>query len=328
MEHQEILDRTFQNLPPLLNCKGKWETHPDRELDANVTLDFPDGSLLFDTEVKMEVRESTLRHIQQLNRSYPDLLLVAYRIYPKYRQLLQEIGINYLEANGNAFIQRSGKLVLIDKFPPLKAEPEEANRAFSKTGLRVFFQLLLDNGNLDTNQRDLAEQAGVALGNIPLVLNGLKTAGLLVSKNRFGYYWTNKEEAIDRWIDGYRDTLKPSLYQGRYRIPAEKPWNEITLPSPKTRWGGEPGADILTNYLRPEKFILFTDLRKSEFIRQTRLMPDPDGQLEVYETFWEKGTGKENSVPPLLVYADLIINGDKRSMETARIIYDRYLTEL
>ncbi|MFC4871400.1 type IV toxin-antitoxin system AbiEi family antitoxin [Negadavirga shengliensis] len=29
-----------------------------------------------------------------------------------------------------------------------------------------------------------------------------------------------------------------------------------------------------------------------------------------------------------LVYADLIINGDKRSLETARMIHERYLQEL
>lgn len=57
-------------------------------------------------------------------------------------------------------------------------------------------------------------------------------------------------------------------------------------------------------------------------------MPDTNGEIEVYETFWEKGYEKEKCAPPLLVYADLIINGDKRSLETAKIIYDQYLTEL
>ncbi|MCH7400853.1 type IV toxin-antitoxin system AbiEi family antitoxin [Belliella kenyensis] len=328
MKTEEIIEHTLLNIIPLLQSEGNWEPHAQKELDAYITLHFPDGDIQFDAEVKQEVRENILRTIQDLNRTYPNFLLVAYRIYPKYRLLFQEMGINYLEANGNAFIRKNEKLILIDKFPTIKDKREETNRAFTKTGLRVLFQLLVDNKNLNTNQRELAEQAGVALGNIPLVLKGLKTAGLLVNKNKFGYQWTNKEEAIEQWINGYRTNLKPTLFQGKYRLPKDKNWREINLPNEKTRWGGEPGADLLTNYLRPEKFILFTDLRKNEFIKDTRLMPDPNGEIEVYETFWETRNEKEGCAPPLLVYADLIINGDKRSIETAEIIYDRFIQEL
>ena len=328
MNTEKIIEHTFQNVIPLLQSEGKWEPHAQRELDAFITLRFPEGEIHFDAEVKQEVRENILRTIQDLNRRYQNFLLVAYRIYPKYRQLLQEMGINYLEANGNAFIRKNGKLILIDKFPPIKEQSEETNRAFTKTGLRVFFQLLVDNQNLNINQRELAEQAGVALGNIPMVLKGLKTAGLLIKKNNFGYQWTNKEEAIGQWINGYRTSLKAALFQGKYRLPKDRDWKEVNLTTEKTRWGGEPGADLLTNYLRPEKFILFKDLRKNDFIKGTRLMPDPNGEIEVYETFWEIGNEKERCAPPLLVYADLIINGDKRSLETAKMIYDRYIQEL
>ena len=34
------------------------------------------------------------------------------------------------------------------------------------------------------------------------------------------------------------------------------------------------------------------------------------------------------SVPPALVYADLLATGDSRCLETAEIIYDRYLARL
>lgn len=124
------------------------------------------------------------------------------------------------------------------------------------------------------------------------------------------------------------DDLKPALFQGRYRLSRDKAWTEIPLTTTKTRWGGEPGADILTNYLRPEKFILFTDLNRIDFIKATRLMPDQNGEKEVYETFWNMGNEMEKSAPPLLVYEDLIINGDKRSLETAKMIYGRHLQEL
>ncbi|WP_297338207.1 type IV toxin-antitoxin system AbiEi family antitoxin [Algoriphagus sp.] len=328
MKDYEILDKTFQSVFPILNCTGNWEKHANKEMDALVTIIFPIGEFHFDALLKKEVRENTIRNIQNLNDTYPNFLLVAYRIYPKYRQLLQEMRINYLEASGNAFIQKNGVYILIDKFTPLKDETKDTARAFTKTGLRVFFQLLIDDKNLETNQRDLAHQAGVALGNVPLVLNNLKEAGLLVKTYTNGYRWVNKEEAIATWISGYRNTLKPSLYQGRYRLPKDTPWMEIQLPTSKTKWGGEPGGDILTNYLRPEHLTLFTELNKPEFIKATRMMPDKNGEVEVYETFWEKDSEIEKCAPPLLVYADLMINGDKRSLETANMIYEKYLGEL
>lgn len=328
MKKQEILDLALNNIFPILDRGRRWEDRKHQELDAYVTLYFPDGPIRFDTEVRYEIRENVLRDLRNLNEVFPDLLLIAYRIYPKYRRILQEMGINYLEANGNAFISKNGKFILIEKFPPLRGIEEETNRAFTKTGLRVFFQLLVDNTNLFTTQRDLAEQAGVALGNIPLVLKGLKAAGLLLNKTDLNYQWSNKDEAMAKWVNGYGTILKTALFQGRYRLPNDKDWREMNLPTEKTRWGGEPGADLLTNYLRPEKFTLFTDLKRTDFIKATRLMPDQKGEIEVYETFWKKGNEKERCAPPLLVYADLIINGDKRSLETAQMIYEKHLAEL
>ena len=57
-------------------------------------------------------------------------------------------------------------------------------------------------------------------------------------------------------------------------------------------------------------------------------MPNPTGEIEVYETFWKIGNEVGKCVPPLIVYADQVINGAKRSLETARIICEKYLTEL
>jgi hypothetical protein len=328
MKEKDILDQAIHTFTPLLNGTGYWDNYKDKELDGNLNLKLPQGELEFKVLVKQEVREHIIRTIQELNRKYPDFLLVAYRIYPKYRELLKEMGINYLEANGNTFIQTKDHYIWIDKFPTLKSVEDDTNRAFTKTGLKVFFQLLVDDQNLNINQRELAEQAGVALGNIPLVLKGLRTAGLLVNKGKFGHDWVNKEEVIAQWVNAYKTTLKPILLKGKFRLPKDKDWKEIKLPTDQTNWGGEPGADLLTEYLRPEKFILFTDLNKNDFIKKTRLMPDLKGEIEVYDTFWEFENQQEGVVPPLLVYADLIINGDKRSLDTAQLIYDRYIKKL
>lgn len=328
MKEEEILNQAVNAIGPLLNSRANWEYHGDMKSGWCLNLGVPEGNLKMEVEVKQEVREHALRTIQKMNTENPNFLLVAYRIYPKYRDLLREMGVNYLEANGNAYIKTKNHFIWIDKFQTIKGDEEEGNRAFTKTGLKVFFHLLLDDRNLNTNQRNLAEIGGVALGNIPLVFKGLKAAGLLVSKGKLGHDWVNKEEAINQWVNAYKTTLKPTLLKGKYGLPKDKNWKEIKLPTDQTTWGGEPGADILTEYLRPEKFILFTDLNKNDFIKQTRLMPDLKGEIEVYDTFWKFDNQQLGVAPPLLIYADLLINGDKRSLDTAQLIYDRYIKEL
>lgn len=107
MKDYKILDQRLQSVFPILNCTGNWGTHANKAMDALVTMIFPNGEFNFDTLINQEVRENTLLSIQNLNDTYPNFLLLAYRIYQNYLQLLQEMKINYLGANGNAFIQKT-----------------------------------------------------------------------------------------------------------------------------------------------------------------------------------------------------------------------------
>ena len=60
-----------------------------------------------------------------------------------------------------------------------------------------------------------------------------------------------------------------------------------------------------------------------ELIKNYHLMPDKKGEIEVLEMFWNKQEGE--TVPPILVYADLMIEGGKRNKETAEKIYREYI---
>src|SRR5690606_26672043 len=111
-----------------------------RDMDGKITINFPENPITFEAEVKYEIRESILRKVKFLAEENTNFILIAYRLYPKYKSLLQEMGINYLEANGNIFIKKPGSYILINQYPLLKEAEKETNRALSKTGLRVFFQ--------------------------------------------------------------------------------------------------------------------------------------------------------------------------------------------
>ena len=54
-----------------------------------------------------------------------------------------------------------------------------------------------------------------------------------------------------------------------------------------------------------------------------RLLPDDEGNIWVYDKFWTMDFN--NIAPAELVYTDLMINDDKRSKETAKLIFDEYI---
>ena len=47
--------------------------------------------------------------------------------------------------------------------------------------------------------------------------------------------------------------------------------------------------------------------------------------MKVYKMFWKHDNNQQNTVPPLLIYADLMNIGDGRTIETAQKIYDEYI---
>ena len=83
-------------------------------------------------------------------------------------------------------------MIWIDTNKEVIIEKEKINRAFTKTGLKVIFHFLLNDNQLNQTYREIANKAGVGLGNINYVINGLKENGYLVNLNDNHYKLTNK----------------------------------------------------------------------------------------------------------------------------------------
>jgi hypothetical protein len=90
--------------------------------------------------------------------------------------------------------------------------------------------------------------------------------------------------------------------------------------------GGEPAAEVLTNYLTPEVLTVYTEKGRAALMPKWAIIPDEKGNVQVYQKFWKDEEWDEQKLaPPLLIYADLMMTGDPRCQETAKIIYDKYL---
>lgn len=315
---QDIIYKALENLYQQTGVKGVF--YPGEILDGTLQLNIDNNQFTYILEVKRELRQHQLHQLEAYHTRYENLMILAEHIFPKIKKELQKKGIAYLETNGNIFLKREGIYYFIDTNKAQVMRKETANRAFTKTGLKVLFHLLNDKNLINQTQREIAEKVGVGLGNIPQVIDGLKDTGYLIPLNRQQYVWENRKELLDRWINEYATALRPKLLKARYTL--KKPWQGIQLDKQHTVWGGEPAADLLTNYLRPEHFILYTDEKQGDLIKNYHFIPKNDGELEVLEIFWKP---ENNTAPPILIYTELMLTGGKRNRETAEKIYNEFI---
>lgn len=328
MKEREIAQLATENLQNVTGINGEFSA--PGKLHGTLSLHINGEGHQLEAEVKTELRTHQLEQLLRLRELHPDLILVAKRLFPKVKEELRQLQIPYLEANGNFYLQRKGVHILIDTNKDVRTSKETGNRAFTKTGLKVLFHFLLDKQLIHQTQRKIASGTGVALGNIPQVIAGLKETGNLLPLNRGHLVWENRKGLLERWVTEYDTQLKPSLFKGRYRFRTD--WATVQLDSEDTLWGGESAADRLTNHLRPELITVYTKLTTQAMVRKYQLLPDATGDVHVYTAFWGDAPQVEgvpnDTVHPLLVYADLMITGDKRSRETAEMIFNEHIRPL
>ena len=328
MNAEEIVHTAIENLEPGF-LKGQWHgyenTHRDEGIDGVFTLETEGKKVTFDAIVKKELRTYLVNQIIDKARGRKNVIVIVHKLFPALKEKLREHNINYLEANGNIFINTGTLFMLLDTDKKIETEGKTGNRAFTPTGLRVLFEILRDKELINQPQRAIAERAGVALGNIPKVLQGLQEADQIYKVNKKEYAFKDRKELLQVWAKEYQNTLKPTLYAGAFTLKRfENDWKEIPINRMKTVWGGEPAGDLLTNYLQPGELTLYTEEDKKELMLHYGLMPDKEGDVHVYKKFWTT-TEETITAPPILVYADLINTNDKRCLETANILFNEQI---
>jgi hypothetical protein len=332
MKETEVVHIALENLKKTARIDGVWNTGAGTNPDGTLTFNIENEILIFNIEVKKELRNYQMIRLEQWAILYKPFMIVAERIFPNIKEQLRQQSIAYLEANGNIFFNQNRFHYFIDVNKPVHLEKEKGNRAFTKTGTKVIFHLLVNDELLNFPHREIAEITRVAHGNIAYILNGLKENGFLIRLNKNKLQLNNKKELLEKWMVTYKETLQPAIKIGRFKFADRKDfinWKNIPLNEGKTWWGGEPAGDLLTNYLRPGELTLYTTENRNEIIKNYRLIPDNQGNVIVYRKFWnEKYDTNRNVVPAILTYADLMNTGNGRCQEVAQIIWKKYLANM
>ncbi|MCU0355112.1 MAG: type IV toxin-antitoxin system AbiEi family antitoxin [Cytophagales bacterium] len=322
-----IVHTALENLRKHTGIEGIYTATQKKGLDGEVEFVFQNGKERFTTEVKRELRNHQLEQIK--DRANKKHIIIAETIFPKIKEALRNDGIGYLDMAGNVFLRTAKHHVWIEGHKAEKTQTEKPNRAFSATGLKVIYLLLTDDQLVNQPQRMIAEAAGVALGNINYILNGLREQKFLIQKIRKAFMLVNRKQLLDKWLIGFEERLKPTLHIGNFRLLRNEDynqWKNIPLQKHQAFWGGEPAGALITGYLLPEIFTIYTEETRNDLIKNYRLVPDTNGNIRVYKKFWKgKETFNETVVHPLLAYTDLMNTGDRRNTETAQKIYDELL---
>ncbi|MDZ7758073.1 type IV toxin-antitoxin system AbiEi family antitoxin [Rhodohalobacter sp.] len=293
-----------------------------------------DGKLIFKTtanqqieryaEVRKEIRKHNVPQLGELAKEIGPVMLVAEKLYPAIKEKLIEAGVDWLDGAGNIYLKEGDTIIWIDHHTTTP-DKQIKNRAFTKTGLKVLFLILHDEVWLNRTYRDIAEAAGVAIGGIKYVLDGLKDHDFILAKNDKELKLKNREKLLDQWLIAFADELKPKITKGRYRFVNHDDmykWNELQLPD-ETVWGGEPAADLITHNLKPKEFILYTNENRAELMKELKLAPDREGIVEVRTPYWNIDPEHQNVAPLLTIYTDLMLTGDPRNANIAKTLYEK-----
>ncbi len=278
---------------------------------------------------------ATVGHvIRRRPRTDQPALLVTDYVTPHLAEQLRALGINFVDAAGNAYLQEGPVLIwVVGRKAGPAMRPPRAGRAFQPSGLRVVFALLCIPDLAGRPTRTIAVQAGVANGTVGIVLRELREDGYLVDlRQRPGKRTLrNRKRLLEQWTQAYARTLRPRLLVARYRPPEPEWWRTVNPHDDGAVFGGEAAEVLLTGTLvRPEVVTMYLPKAPDQFIFKNRLVKAPEGPVEIREKFWpfEHAWDHPNLAPPILIYADLLAMGDARCLEAAHRLYEEQLARL
>ncbi len=335
MQEKAIFETAMRHLSQLTGIKIDESEIPvkmDRSNfipDVAIYLHVEGKKFKFLVDVKNEIRQLHLAQlVTTLGHDAENRLLVCQYLSKESRAELKRKNINYLDASGNCFIKKGTLYLYInDQKVAAQRNSAAATKLWTPAGIRLIFAILLNPNLLNENYRTIAKQSKLGLGTVGPLLKEIQEAKYF-SKYNNTYQVENREVLINRWTEIFYAVLRPKLVQGKFRFATHRDMEQWQ--NKKTHdlfWGGEPAGAILTKYLQPEQFIIYSDLKKTDVMKQLHLVPDNNGPIELLTPFWDTETIKfqyPDTVPPLLAYAELITSFDSRNRETAERIKKHY----
>lgn len=325
-KEQNIIKKAIQNFEEETGLKIFPQFYNNKRVDLVIIM--KDYEITFTAEVIIYLnRARTGLIVRKLKDTKGIPLLVTEYVNADLMDTMKELGINFIDAAGNAFIKEPPLFVNIKGNKILKpATKETKDTTFYTAGLQTIYPLLCNPGLEKNTVREIATKANVAVGTVHTTLKQLEKKGYLIKKENGQNELVNKEKLLRQWTTLFPDKLKHKYLIGRYETGELDLMDNIELSNYDGLWGGEVAANKLTGYIRPQLYTIYIGKKRGELILRNRLKKNVNGNIELVNKFWGFEDNEYGELThPILIYADLIATGDPRNIETATLIYEKYL---
>lgn len=304
------------------------------EADAIIALSFDGRAYRYIVECKsIANRKSLISHLKTELAPLPEpVILVAPYVSREIATYCREIGLQFIDTHGNAYLNAPGMFVYVkgEKNEAGKVSMHSTRGTANPAALRVTFSLLCQPALVQAPYREIADRAGVSLGAVSGTFDDLKRRGLLLDAGRARQRkLIEPRRLFDEWVANYALVLRPKLRPRRFSAPDPDWWKRVHPVNLGAAWGGETAAERLTGYLKPETQTLYIapasmDSSLKHLVSTHRLKPDPNGSIEILEKFWDlpEETQEHGIAPAILVYADLMTTFEPRNGEAAKMIWE------
>lgn len=297
-----------------------------RRLDTTFTLDVGSRPTLFIAKVTNQISQRELGAVlAQLPKSGKPVIIAPF-IPEDVAIDLRSRGVGFIDAAGNASLTSPGVRILISGRKRSVERRSTSDRAFRQAGIRLVFCLLSEPRLLSVNYREMASAASIALGGVPAILESLETLGFIATvkgTRRFA----DPSRLVSEWAGAYARVMPTRLELGRFSVSSASWWKKAAPSLGNAVWSGDVAANLMIGTLVPEEYLLYAPELPTKLLSKFRMKKDPGGRVVVRKRFWTfvGEFQKRHLAPPLLVYADLLANGDDRSLTTARQLYEEQI---
>jgi hypothetical protein len=276
--------------------------------------------------------------VRRLRAMDPTGILFAREVSRNLGAHFEEQGVLFMDRQGNCNVVLGESYVARVEGRPVPHRTPRGQTSMRAPGYKVLFALLAEPDLVQAPLRTIAERAGASRQAASDTLARLVDAAL-VDRHKKSHRWIphRKKNALERWLVGYADVLRPHLLLGSFRTPdrtldaMEQSVARTLNSKPLTwRWGGCAAGYRLTQHYRGDRVVAHIQELTPELRRNLKALPDASGPLVLLQIPGPAALAGEtgDTVHPLLVYAEMLAEGSERAREAASEVAERYLVEL
>jgi hypothetical protein len=266
--------------------------------------------------------------IEQKAKVGSHFLLLCEQISKPIQDFLRQQHINFIDCNGNIYIELEQPQVLYAIINPKNNKKKESikDQKLTNSMAVMLFYLLAHKTELNQTVRNLASATKLSNDTIQKTKDWLKAKHYVVAQSKKEYVWNDWKAAYQRWLTAYEEDLRPKNLLKTFDWTTENQQSSrLPILQIGQYWTGE--AAILhqkAGIVNIALWEIYTQGSSTELMKQLRLIPKNNGNIKAYNQFWQWES--ENQVlSPLLIYADLLLNTDARIQELAKKYEHEYI---